>query len=336
MASVVVVGLGPIGVSCARAVRADRGLCLCGLVDQDPAKWGAALEDISAQPEHGPEAKGNLRVQPSLAEVLRDGNAADVAIVCTSSDFVNVAETVTQCLEHGLSVVSSCEQMAWPWYRHEALARQMDAAARAAGCAVLGTGVNPGFVMDSLAVSLAGVLRCVKRVHCVRRLDAGLRRLPLQKKVGATLSVARFRELAAAGDMGHKGLAESAAMLGAGLGRKVEPGSVVESLEPVVAERACPCELGLIEPGMVAGMRNTARWEGDGLAIELDLTMAVGIEDAADRIEFDGPVNLRMRIPGATPGDSATVAMLVNQARQIGRAAPGLRTMLDMPPAGCR
>lgn len=338
MTRVVVIGLGPIGASCARAVRADRGLCLCGLVDADPAKWGAALADLSAQREGAAdiEAPADLRVKASLAEVLHNGRGAEVAIVCTSSGFAHVAATITQCLDHGLSVVSSCEEMAWPWYRHEALAQKVDAAARATGCAVLGTGVNPGFVMDSLAVALAGVLRCVKRVRCVRRLDAGLRRLPLQKKVGATLSVARFRELAAAGDMGHKGLAESAAMLAAGLGRKVTPGSVIESLEPVTAHRATSCELGLIEPGMVAGMHNTARWEGDGLAIELDLTMAVGVEDAADRIEFDGPVPLRMHIPGSTPGDSATVAMLVNQARQVRRAAPGLRTMLDMPPAGCR
>jgi 2,4-diaminopentanoate dehydrogenase len=336
MPKVIVIGLGAIGVSCAHAVRADRGLCLRGLVDKDPAKWGAALEDIGAQPECAPEGRTALRVQPTLDKALEGDNAADVAIVCTSSDFVDVAATIQECLDHGLSVVSSCEQMAWPWYRHEALAQQVDAAAQAAGCAVLGTGVNPGFVMDSLAVSLAGVLRRVRKVRCVRRLDAGLRRLPLQKKVGATLSVEQFRELAAAGRMGHRGLAESAAMLAAGLGRKVEPGSVVELLEPVVTDRVCPCELGLIEPGRVAGMRNIARWEGDGLEIELDLTMAVGVEDAADRIEFDGPVHLRMRIPGATPGDSATVAMLVNQARQIRRVPAGLRTMLDMPPAGCR
>lgn len=352
MTRVMVVGLGPIGMSCAHAVRADRDLCLCGLVDQDPAKCGAGLDDIDAQPECGPQAGPALRIRATVAEAMADcgcdpgaGDAAasagdravpTVAIVCTSSDFTAVAKTIDDCLAHGLAVVSSCEEMAWPWYRHAALADQVDAQAKRAGRAVLGTGVNPGFVMDSLAVMMAGVLRCVRRVRCVRRLDASLRRLPLQRKVGAMLSVERFRELAAVGKLGHKGLAESVAMVAAGLGRTADPGSVTESLEPVVADRAQRCELGLIEPGMVAGMRNVGRWEGDGLEIELDLTMAVGAQDPIDRLELEGPVGLRLRIPGSTPGDSATIAMLVNQARHIGGAAPGLRTMLDMPPAGCR
>ena len=48
------------------------------------------------------------------------------------------------------------------------------------------------------------------------------------------------------------------------------------------------------------------------------------------------PVPLRLAIPGGTPGDSATVAALVNYARVLPDAKPGLRTMLDIPVAAAR
>ncbi|MCC7144840.1 MAG: hypothetical protein IT443_00180 [Phycisphaeraceae bacterium] len=334
MVKVVVIGLGPIGVSCAHAVRADRQLQLVGLVDIDPAKTGSALNELGQQPECTGCMAEAPRVRASIAEVVAEG--PQVAILTTSSRVSAAAGTIRECLAAGMSVVSSCEELSWPWYRHAELAGEIDGQAKAAGKAVLGTGVNPGFVLDALAVVFSSVVRKVQRVRCVRRLDAGLRREQLQRKVGATLSVGQFNELKAQGKMGHVGIAESVAMVAAGLGRTVAPGSVEEGLEPVVAERAMRCGIGLIEPGKVTGMRNTAKWSGDGLAVELDLTMAVGVEDALDRIEIGGPVTIRLEVPGALPGDSATVAMLINQARQIGKVSPGLKTMLDMPPAGCR
>ncbi|MCC7408349.1 MAG: hypothetical protein IT442_09765 [Phycisphaeraceae bacterium] len=338
MSRVIVVGLGPIGVSCAHAVRTDAQLELVGLVDSDPAKAGMALEDLDQQPcrcqPNLSEEELSLRVKTTLDEVA--GARPEVAIVATASRLPAAMGTIKACLVAGMSVVSSCEELSWPWYRHDALARELDATAKAARRTLLGTGVNPGFAMDSLAIVLATAVRKVRKVRCVRQLDAALRRQPLQQKVGATMSVEKFNELKAQGKMGHVGIAESVAMVAAGLGRQVAPGSVVESLEPVVASKAMRCGLGLIEPGRVAGMRNTAQWSGPDLEIELDLTMAVGVEDAADRIELEGPVSVRLEIPGALPGDSATVAVLINETRQINKVAPGLKTMLDMPPAGCR
>jgi len=78
------------------------------------------------------------------------------------------------------------------------------------------------------------------------------------------------------------------------------------------------------------------RWQVRNLSIELDLTMAVGVSDPTDMIELDGPVPLNLTIPGSIPDDSATVAALLNHVRLVHEATPGLRTPLDMPPAGCR
>src|SRR3954465_8178304 len=146
MLRVVVVGLGPIGIGAARAVLADPGMKLVGLVDIDPAKVGKAVTEL----EGGPV------VSKSLKEGA--GGGADVAIVTTTSKLDRMAATLREALALGLHVVSSCEEMAWPKYRHAELAGQLDAEAKRAGKALLGTGVNPGFVMDLLPVVLSSMV----------------------------------------------------------------------------------------------------------------------------------------------------------------------------------
>lgn len=336
MLRVIVVGLGPIGFACARAVRAERGVKLVGMVDVDPSKVGKTLVELGglgddAEPldQHGQEP----RVVGTIAEAAAHG--ADVAILTTTSKFDSCVESIRDLLKHGMAVVSSCEQMVWPWYRNADLANQIDAEARRAGRALLGTGVNPGFVMDKLAIVLATMVRRVTGVRCIRRVDASVRRQPLQAKIGATMSVEQFNSLKAADKIGHRGLAESIALLAAGLGREVRPGSIIETLEPVIAAIPIPSALGLISPGSVAGIHNVGRWQCDDLKIELDLTMAVGLDDPKDVVELSGPVQLKCKIPGAIPGDSATVAALLNHIPVVHRAKPGLRTMIDIEPAGC-
>jgi 4-hydroxy-tetrahydrodipicolinate reductase len=328
MLKVIVIGLGPIGLSAARAVRDDPGMKLVGLVDLDPSKVGKTLDELcGGARDRGP------KVVASIKETRRAKPQA--AIVTTSSHFDKVAPTLRECIKHKLHVVSSCEEMSFPGFRHKALARKIDAEARKRKVALLGTGVNPGFVMDLLPAVLSSMVTQVTGVKVVRRLDAAKRRQPLQAKVGATMTPQHFNELARQGKIGHMGIGESVAMIASALGRTAKPQDVTITLEPVIAARVLDSLMGTIQPGMVCGMRNTARWEQGGFSIELDLTMAVGAEDAQDRVELNGPVPLSLVIAGATPGDSATVAAMINCVRMLPRVAPGLKTMLDVPPATC-
>ncbi|MDB5320911.1 MAG: dihydrodipicolinate reductase [Phycisphaerales bacterium] len=324
MLRVVVVGLGPIGIGAARAVLADPGMELVGLVDIDPSKVGKNVTEL----EGGPV------VSKSLKEGAAGG--ADVAIVTTTSKLDRMAPTLREALALGLHVVSSCEEMAWPKYRHPELAGQLDAEAKRAGKALLGTGVNPGFVMDLLPVVLSSMVLTASRVRVLRQLDASTRRRPLQQKVGATMTREQFAGLKAKNEIGHQGLAESVAMIAAALGREAKGGSIEVTLDPVMAERDIPSAMGVIKPGQVCGMHNVGRWSDAALSIELDLTMAVGLNGSKDAVEIDGPVPLKLEIPGGTPGDTATVAALVNCARALPRARAGLLTMLDVGACGAR
>jgi len=322
MSRVVVVGLGPIGIGAARAVLADPGMKLVGLVDIDPAKVGKPVAEL----EGG----------PTVTQSLKDAGPADVAIVTTTSKLDRMAPTLRDALAQRLHVVSSCEEMSWPKYRHAQLADQLDADAKRAGRALLGTGVNPGFVMDLLPVVLSSMVLEVKSLRVVRLVDASTRRKPLQQKVGATMTREQFAALKERNEIGHQGLAESVAMIAAAFGRDAKPGTVDVTLDPVITDREIPSAMGMIKPGQVRGMHNVGRWSDSHLSIELDLTMAVGLTDPKDFVEITGPVPLKLEIPGGTPGDTATVAALVNCARAIPNARPGLLTMLDLPACGAR
>ena len=324
MLRVVVVGLGPIGIGAARAVLADPGMKLVGLVDIDPAKVGKPLADL----------EGGPTVSSSLKQGAAGG--ADVAIVTTTSKLDRMAPTLREALAAGLHVVSSCEEMSFPKYRHAALAAQLDEEAKRAGKALLGTGVNTGFVMDLLPMVLSSMVLTVNKVRVVRVLDASKRRKPLQQKVGATMTREEFAALKAKSEIGHQGIAESVAMIAAALGRDAKPASVNVTLDPVMADRDIPSALGTIQAGKVRGMHNVGHWSDGTLTVELDLTMAVGEKESKDTVEIDGPVPLRLEIVGGTPGDTATVAALVNCARAIPNARPGMLTMLDLGPCAAK
>ncbi len=111
--------------------------------------------------------------------------------------------------------------------------------------ALVGTGVNPGFVMDKLVLTLAAVSQRVEHAKALRIVDASKRRLPLQKKIGAGMSVEEFRAKVAEGVIKHVGLPESVAMVSDGLGLAVD--EIVETIEPKVATERVVTEYLTVE-----------------------------------------------------------------------------------------
>ena len=313
-------GLGPIGQACAR-LSLDHGHQVVGALDLD--RVGADLGDVLGRDALGVE----VRADPGALAAWRP----DVVLHTTSSFLDRIEGQLLACVEAGAHVVSSAEELFWPFERDPGFCERIDAAATAAGVAVVGTGVNPGFVMDLLPVVLSGVVARVDRVDVSRSVDAGRRRGPLQKKVGAGLSEAAFREREAAGGFGHIGMAESARALAAGMGWG--HAEIAETFGPQLARSDHRTEHVAVRAGEVAGIRQTATVRvGGQLRATLALTMAVGEPDE-DRIEVAGDPPLTVVVEGGTFGDTATVAALVNTARRVGAARPGLRTMLDLPAA---
>src|SRR5262249_46532051 len=153
-------------------------------------------------------------------EVL--GQAADIVMHTTSSSLAKVAGQLAECLKAGSCVVSTCEELSYPYRNNPELAAQLDKEAKDWGVALVGTGVNPGFVMDKLVIPRGAVPEARGAAKALRIVDASKRRLPLQKKIGAGMSVDEFRAKVAEGTIKHVGLPESVAMVADALGLPVD------------------------------------------------------------------------------------------------------------------
>jgi 4-hydroxy-tetrahydrodipicolinate reductase len=316
-------GLGPIGSAIARHIVERAGLELVGGVDIDPNKVGRDAGEVI-----GLDRSLGFVVAGNLAQAL-ERTPADVVMHTTSSYFDLFKGQVTEILEAGLDIVSTAEELAFPWLSHPEDAAEIDALAKSAGKSVLGTGVNPGFLMDSLPLFITAICQRVDRIEVTRVINASVRRGPFQAKIGSGLTVDEFNTRMAAGRMGHVGLPESINMIFHTLGRKLA--RYESGVEPMVADQPIKTEFFRVAPGRVRGLKQVARgYTEDGEFMTLTFIAALEEKDDGDTIKIAGKPDLEVKLKG-TNGDIATVAIAVNAIRRVREAAPGLVTMRDLP-----
>jgi 4-hydroxy-tetrahydrodipicolinate reductase len=317
-------GVGPIGAALLRLMREKKAIEIIGGIDSDPAKAGRDLGEVAG----APDAPWGVPVVADADEML--SKSADLVVHATSSSLAAVTDQLLACLAAEACVVSTCEELAYPFRKHPEIAAKLDNEAKTWGVALVGTGVNPGFVMDKLVLTLSTAAQRIESARVTRIVDAGKRRLPLQRKVGAGLSLEEFREKVAAGVIKHHGLPESVAMVSDALGLGVD--EITETIEPKVAGATVRTEFLEVPAGTAAGVHQIARGLANGLEkIYMELQMYVGAPDPRDTIELQGEPNLTLTIPGGTHGDTATAAVVVNTIPAILDAPAGLRTMRDLP-----
>jgi len=318
-------GVGPIGASIARLMREKQAIEIVGAIDSDPAKAGRDLGEVAG----APDAPWGVTVSANAREVLEQN--ADVVIHSTASSLPKVMDQLLACLEAESCIVSTCEELSYPFRTYPELAAKLDAAAKESGVALVGTGINPGFVMDKLVVTLAAVSQSIQHAKALRVVDASSRRLPLQKKIGSGMSVEEFRAQVDAGVIKHVGLPESVAMIADSLNLPVE--QITETIEPMVAAERIQTEFLTVERGQAAGVHQIARGTArDGTElVYLELQMCVGAKDPADTIWLTGHPTISLVIPGGSHGDIATASVVVNSIPVILDAPAGLRTSRDLP-----
>lgn len=314
-------GLGPIGSAMACHVVEREGLKLVGGVDIDPAKVGRDVGEVI-----GLGRPLGFPVVEKLAQVKAE---ADVVLHTTSSYFDQFKGQIIEILEAGLDIISTAEELSFPWLAHPQEAAEIDAVARRVGKTVLGTGVNPGFIMDTLPLSLTAICQRVDHISVTRVINASTRRGPFQAKIGSGLTVDEFEARMAAGRMGHVGLPESMGMVFHTLGKELT--RYESSVEPVVADRLVKTEYFEVQPGRVKGLKQVARgYNGPTEFMTLTFIATLDAEDEGDTIQIRGKPDLEVSLRG-TNGDIATVAIAVNAIRRVKQAGPGLVTMRDLP-----
>jgi hypothetical protein len=230
-----------------------------------------------------------------------------------------------------MHVVSTCEELSFPVAERRRIAAALDSIAHSKEVAILSTGINPGFAMDALPIFLTSVVQEVDSIRVKRINDAGKRRLPLQRKVGAGLDPQEFQKLVEAGQVRHVGLHESVEMIADAMGWKLE--RVAETTSAIVANFQTTTEYLTVEPGQVAGIDQVAKGYVEGRpAIVLELQMYVGAADEIDEVWIEGHPPLHLRCETGFAGDITTAGIVVNAARRMPELPPGLHTMKDMLP----
>jgi len=328
-ARVSLIGLGPIGIEVGKALSGREGIELAGAADPAPDKAGRPLASMLDGAFPG------VMVTPSAAALYGatsgSRSRSDVAVLCTGSRLHSMLPQIEEAIAAGLHIVSTCEELAYPELRHAPMARQIDRMAKEKGVAVLGTGVNPGLVMDRLVLAIAAACVRVDSVRVMRVVDAAKRRGPLRAKVGAGLTREEFAAGVSAKKLGHVGLSESAAIIALGLGLPID--EITETIKPVIAQK----DFDGIPAGGVLGLHQVALVQaGDEAKVVLDLKMAVGAPDPADRIDIEGDPPLHIVAAGGFHGDRSTIGTVVNAIPFIVSAAPGLHNVVTLPLFGLR
>ena len=317
-------GLGPIGAAVVRQVAERKGFRIVGGIDIDPAKIGRDLGDIA-----GVGRRLKVKITDDARKAIKRGKP-DVVVLCTSSSLKKVMPQIEEILKLRVPIVSTTEELAYPTKQNLKYAREIHRLAKKAKAAVLGTGVNPGFVMDALPITLTGVCERVDAIRVDRIQDARIRRLPFQQKIGAGLTREQFQRKVDDASVRHVGLTESISMIADALGWKLD--RITDEIQPKMATETVASEFLAVDPGYVCGIVQDGIGYRDGKpVITLHMEAYLGAPESYDAVEVTGSPALKMKLAGGVHGDVATASIVVNSLSKILEVPPGLHTMRDMP-----
>ncbi len=323
MIKVLQIGLGPLGQKIGRYISERKGVTTIAAVDKNPQLIGQDFGSLC-----GLTASG-FPVQESVASAIA-AQKPDVAVLSTVSDMERITGQLEEIIKHGIPIVSTCEELSYPWECAPELANRIDEVAKANNVAVVATGVNPGFLMDSLPSFLTAVCQDVESVNINRYQDAQYRRIPFQQKIGAGLSLEDFEAKKKSGTLRHVGLTESMQLIANRMGWKLD--KTEDIIEPVIAQEEIKTKDLTVAKGDALGVMQTGRaYVGDELKISLQFKAAIGVPESYDEIQIKGNPNINSKINGGVNGDVATCAITINAIPQILRSTPGLKTMADIP-----
>jgi 4-hydroxy-tetrahydrodipicolinate reductase len=323
---IVLYGVGAVGAMIAKFLLEKEGLEIVGAIDVAKDKVGKDLGEVL-----GLDRKLGVTVSDKTDEVVSNAHA-NVAIHATSSYLKDIYSQIVSIAKHGVNVISTCEELSYPHISNPELTKQLDAIAKKNDVTILGTGINPGFLMDTLVIALTAPCQRIDKIEATRIMDAGTRRLPFQKKIGAGLTVEEFKQKIESKQItGHVGLEQSIASIADALKWELDE-ITVESVELVIARQPVNSKDIEVKAGQVAGLRQKAK----GLLkskelVVLDFQAYIGAEEEYDAITIRGVPPINQKITPCVHGDIGTIAIVVNSIPKVVNASPGLLTMKDLP-----
>ncbi|MDH3421020.1 MAG: 2,4-diaminopentanoate dehydrogenase [Gammaproteobacteria bacterium] len=329
---VLVLGTGRMGSGVARLVCEKQGLELTGAFARRAERNGLDIgQAIGLDRDLGSSIATDLDAAIAYSQ-------PDIAIQTTCSRIEDAMDEITTLVGAGVHVISIAEELAYPACRSAQAADELQRLAVANGVSILGTGINPGFVLDTLIVTLTGVCADVESISATRINDLSGYGPSVLKSQGVGLSEKAFRQGVDDGSVvGHIGFPESICLIAAALGWEIE--RIEETREAIVSRVRRQTALVTIEPGQTAGcLHKAVAYRQDNAVIMLEHPQQVrpdleGVE-TSDTIEIKGTPDIRIVSSPELPGDVGTIAIAVNVIPHVLNASPGLHTMLDLPVSG--
>ena len=304
MIKVLQIGLGPLGQKIGNYIAERKGIKTIAAVDKNPSFIGQDFGQLCGQNPSG------VTIKESVATAL-EGEKPDVVVLSTVSDLKRISSQIEEIVAFGIPIVSTCEELSYPWDSDPSLANQMDQWAKDKGVAVVGTGVNPGFLMDALPTFLTAVCQDVQNIEIKRYQDAQFRRIPFQQKIGAGLDLTAFEAKKQAGTLRHVGLTESMQLIANRMGWKLD--RTEDIIEPVIAQEAVQTAALSVAKGDALGVMQIGRaYVGEELKISLQFKAAIGVPESYDEVAIKGTPNITSKIAGGVNGDIATCAIIIN------------------------
>lgn len=327
---VVVMGIGAIGKMLTKELLNKQGFEIVGAIDIDPNKVGRDLGEII-----GLNKTLDIKVSNDIDEVLKR-TRPDVVIHMTSSYLKDVYPQILNIIKYGVNVVSSCEELSYPYIVDAKLSKELDETAKRYGSTILATGINPGFLMDTLVIILTAPCIKIEKINVTRHMNASVRRGPFQKKIGAGLTIEEFKHKISTKEIsGHVGLEQSIALIANALKIKLD-NILVKDVEPIISDKYVKTDYVEVFPGKIAGLKQVAQGIINGEAlITMNFIAYVGALEDYDAIDIIGIPEIHERISPCVHGDWGTISMLINMIPKVLKAPPGLLTMKDITVPHC-
>ncbi|SNS33473.1 4-hydroxy-tetrahydrodipicolinate reductase [Anaerovirgula multivorans] len=328
---VVIWGFGAMGSGMAEMLLKKKGVEIVGICDRNEARVGKDMYEVL-----GIERGDNqpVIIANNIEDVLVEG-AVDVALLATDSFTKGAFEKIKLVVQKKINVISTAEEMAYPQAQEPELAKEMNRLAKENGVSILGTGINPGFVLDLLILALTGTCEEVDYIKAARINDLAPFGRAVMEEQGVGLTVEEFEEGVKTGKVaGHVGFPESIRMVADGIGWNID--NIEQTREPITTNFERETKYAKVEAGNVAGCRQCGYGYVDGeLKIDMEHPQQILPEtegvDTGDYIWIKGTPDINMQIKPEIPGGIGTIAMCINMIPHVINASAGLKTMLDLP-----
>jgi 4-hydroxy-tetrahydrodipicolinate reductase len=325
--NVIQVGLGPMGKLITNLLLARTNINLISAVDINPELAGKNLSEYYELHDNS-----DIVIQSNLESILSK-KEVDVIIIATSSSLEKVAPLIKQSIKSKTNVITICEELSYPFQYYPELSSELDELAKSNDVSIVGTGINPGYLMDLLPIAVTAPCQEVKSIKVMRMMNSGKRREPFQRKIGTGLTTEEFHKKISEKEItGHVGLTQSIQMILAALDLEYDEITEYPPKE-ITTEKEFTTSYGEKVPkGYVCGLRSIAiAKKRDKDVVFLDFTAYAGEHEEFDSVEIEGIPNIYQKIIGGVHGDIGTAAMVVNLIPKIIEAKSGLLTMKDLP-----